>query len=269
VHLPLITPVPAAPQRDASHRRTHGRPRRRRRALIAALVTLAVVVVGGGLVTTHLTGTLDLTGGSPTPESLQAAPPRLSMPEGKPFIIDALTTGGQWFGTEVVGEPGSNCDVTDGALRVARASPGFFTCAGPEKQISGDHTIAVTARIEKPGSCIGIWLYWSEQRSYQLTACEDAFRVAVDRNGEISYVVREVPLGDATLRVGTSMRLQVVVRDGVVRFGHDGIQVGEAPLPEADIDRGRPMIGLVSPPEPGTPPYAASFNDIDVRTLAG
>jgi hypothetical protein len=52
-------------------------------------------------------------------------------------------------------------------------------------------------------------------------------------------------------------------------FGHDGTLVGEAVLPEKDIDRGRPMLGLVNAPGDNTPTYAASFNDVEVRIIAG
>ncbi|GAA0799824.1 serine/threonine-protein kinase [Spirilliplanes yamanashiensis] len=266
-----ITPhVVAVPGRHVQ-RHAQRRAGRGRRALVAVLAVLGVLTaLGAGFLGVRAAGVFDGSAASPGPSATagpSAAPaPRMSLPPGEPFIVDALTTRGQWTGTFVVGEEGSNCDVTDGALRVNRVAPGFFTCAGPEKQLSGDHTIAVTARIEQPGTCLGVWLYWSQERSYQLTACEDAFRIAVDRDGAVSYVLRDVPLA-ATLPVGQDVRLQVVVRDGVVRFGHDDVQVAEAPLPEADIDRGRPMIGLVSAPGDDTPPYGATFNDIEVRTL--
>ncbi|MEV6634839.1 serine/threonine-protein kinase [Actinoplanes sp. NPDC051470] len=230
------------------------KPRRsRRRWLVAALAAVILLLGAAGLVAQRKL-------------AAQPGPPPFGLPAGRPFITDTLTVAGQWNGTFIVGEEQSNCDVTQGALRVHRVSPGFYTCAGPEKELSGDHAIAVTGRIEEPGSCLGVWLYWKAERSYQITACEDAFRLAVDRDGEIAYVAREVPLtGAGQLKVGQPVRLQVVVRGGVVRFGHDGVQVGEAALPETDIDRGRPMIGLVSAPGNETPPYGASFNDVEVR----
>ncbi|WP_285689034.1 serine/threonine-protein kinase [Actinoplanes sp. NBRC 103695] len=239
--------------------------RGRRRVWIGVLAALATLLVlgAGALAAARVfdTGTT-VDSGRPSP------PASFALPEGKVFIADTLTVGGQWNGTYVVGEEESNCDVTDGALRAHRVSPGFFTCSGPEKELAGDHTIEVTGRIEEPGTCLGIWLYWQVARSYQLTACEDAFRLSVDRDGAIAYVVREVELGAPGLRRDTPIRLQVVVRDGVARFGHDGVPVGEAALPEADIDRGRPMIGLVTAPGDESPPWAASFNDVEVRTLS-
>ncbi|MFG1610640.1 protein kinase [Actinoplanes sp. NPDC049265] len=273
------------PLRAAVDQVTRPRPRRRR-LLIGVFAALGALLLfgAGGLAATRVPDVLaklrppaatrpsatppSATPPSATPPSATATP--LTLPAGKPFIADALTVAGQWNGTFIVGEEKSNCDVTEGALRVHRVSPGFYTCDGPPKEVAGDHTLAVTGRIEEPGTCLGVWLYWRVERSYRITACEDAFRLAVDRNGEITYVAREVRLNAAeTLPVGRPVRLQVVVRDGVVRFGHDGVQVGEAPLPEADIDRGRPMIGLVSAPGRDVPPYSASFNDIEVRTLGG
>ncbi len=157
----------------------------------------------------------------------------------------------------------------ENALRVKRVTPGAYTCAGPDKKVKGDHTIAVTARIEKPGTCIGIWLYWEEPRSYSLTACEDTFRLAVEREDGSGYVIREFPLDEA-LPLNRPLRMQVLVQGDRVSFGHDGVLIGEADLPEDDIKEGvAAVIGLVSAPGDDSPPYGANFNDIEVRTLEG
>jgi hypothetical protein len=53
--------------------------------------------------------------------------------------------------------------------------------------------------------------------------------------------------------------MQVVIHNGVVQFGHDGILVGEAEPAENGITSGKLMIGLVSAPDHNTPPYGRVF----------
>ncbi|MDR7276127.1 serine/threonine-protein kinase [Catenuloplanes atrovinosus] len=260
-------PVPAAPVRRAGGGG---------RLLVGALVVLLAIAVvgGGGLLAAHTAGAFGAAAGdeldaeAETPDvPAEDTPPALTVPPGSPVVTDALTEGGQWHGTYIVDEEESNCDVRDGALRAQRITPGKYICAGPETPIEGDHTVSVTARLEKPGTCLGVWLYWEIPRSYRLTACETAFRIEVDREDGTGRLLREVPL-ETPLPLDEPLRLQVVVENDTVRFGHDGVLVAESPLPEPDITAGRAAaVGLVSAPGDETPPYGASFTDIEVDSL--
>ena len=265
--LPTVNFAPADPRRSASGGPAHARPRRRRLVVGLLAVFGALVLFGGGAAVASAGGLLGGARAAKRTTAPASRPTPFALPTGTPFIADALTATGQWSTTYIQGEPGSNCGVSGAALRVARVTPGSFACSGPEKQLGGDLTVAVTARIEEPGSCIGIWLYWTAAGDYRLTACEDAFRLVVERPDTNPYVVREVPITGAPLRVGVPVQMQVVVRDKTVQFGHDGVLVGAAALAESDIVGGKVLLGLVSAPENDTPPYGVSFNDVDVRSL--
>ncbi|MFI5841404.1 serine/threonine protein kinase [Catenuloplanes sp. NPDC051500] len=247
----------------------------RSRAVVGTLVVMLLIFLAGGagIVAAHAAGIFgahvenerEYDAGTPTPSPSDDA---FTLPKGgKTVVVDALTSGGQWYGTYIEGEEESECDVVDGALRVKRVTPGTYSCGGPEKKVKGDHTISVTARIEKPGTCLGIWLFWEQARAYSLTACEKSFRLAVDRENGSGYIIREFPLDEA-LPLNKPLHMQVLVQDDTVRFGHDDILIGEADLPEADIKEGvAAVIGMVSAPGDDSPPYGASFNDIEVRSL--
>src|SRR3712207_8996342 len=58
------------------------------------------------------------------------------------------------------------------SMRAQRVSPGVYQCEGPEKQLTGDHTVAVTATLEHPGTCVGLWFHWTERASYILRSEE-------------------------------------------------------------------------------------------------
>jgi hypothetical protein len=269
-------PAPPAPRSVPP--RPGARPARRsRRVVIGALAGAVVFILlaGAGAVAiaaavlndeTSTSDAFDSEAADPTDET--GTPSAFTLPKGKPFIVDALTSDGQWTASEIVGEEESHCGVTDGALRVQRATPGTYVCDGPKKEISGDHTVAVTARMEKPGTCVGVWLYFSEPSSYELRACETSWQLTANVNGG-SYAVRRIDTAEDPLPIGEPIRLQVLVRDDVVSFGHDGVRVGEAPLPESEISRGRDLLGLVNDPDDDTAPYAASFNDFEVSRLTG
>jgi eukaryotic-like serine/threonine-protein kinase len=245
------------------------------KALIGSLVVVLLVFLAGGagvlaahaagLFGAHVENERENAADTPTPAPTDEA---FTLPKGgKTVVVDALTSAGQWYGTYIEGEEESECDVLDGALRVQRVTPGTYSCGGPDKKVKGDHSISVTARIERPGTCIGIWLFWEQPRAYSLTACEDTFRLAVDREDGSGYIIREFPLDEA-LPLNKPLHMQVLVEDDTVSFGHDGILIGEADLPESDIKEGvAAVIGMVSAPGDESPPYGASFNDIEVRTL--
>ncbi len=258
----VVRPVP----------RAHARPRRKRRVLVGVLAAVGALTLlaGGAYVVADLTGVAGPVGRAPgaaAPATSGPGGPPLVLPDGAPFIVDSLSTGGQWFDSEIGGEAGSNCRITGGVLRAQRVTPGVFTCEGPEKDLTGDHTVAVTARIEKPGTCAGIWFHWTDRSSYVLTACPDFFRVGIEQAEADTYVLRDVPLA-VPLVVGEKFRLQLVVEDGVARFGHDDRLVGEATLPQPALDRGRTFLGLLNHPDDETPPYAVSFTDVEIRTLS-
>ncbi len=274
---------PAGPDRIASvadadtaarpARGAHARPPRRRRLLVGVLAAVGALTLfaGGAYVVADLTG---IAGPDQRAARDAAAPattppggPSLVLPDGTPFVVDSLSTGGQWFDSEIAGEAGSNCRITGGVLRAQRVTPGVYTCEGPEKSLTGDHTVAVTVRIEKPGTCAGIWFHWTDRGSYLLTACPDSFRVGIAQAEADTYVLRDVPLTEP-LVVGEEFRLQLVVQDGVARFGHDDRLVGEATLPAPALDRGRTLLGLLNHPTDETSPYAVSFTDVEIRTLA-
>ncbi|WP_051797079.1 serine/threonine protein kinase [Catenuloplanes japonicus] len=251
-------------------------PRRGGRTVGVLVVVVLLLLAGtGGVVAAQAAGMFgaavenerDNEAAGPTTPAPSPSDDVFTLPKGKSLIVDALTNPGQWYGTYIVGEEESECDVLEGALRVQRVTPGSYTCGGPDDKVKGDHTVAVTARLEKPGTCIGIWLFWEQPRSYQLTACEDAFRLSVEREDGSGYVIREFPLTEA-LPLNKPLRMQVLVEGDGVSFGHDGILIGQADLPEKDITEGiAAVIGMVSAPGDDSPPYGASFNDIEVRTL--
>jgi len=231
---------------------------------LVALV--AAALNNGGSTSESITEPSDAPSSGPARPAPRVTPSAFSLPKGKPFIVDALTTDGQWTASEIVGEEKSYCEVSDGALRVQRVSPGSYACDGPTKEISGDHTVAVTARLEKNGTCAAVWLYFSEATSYELRACRTSWQLNANIN-ESSYAIRSIATPQDVLPTGRPVRLQVLVRDGLVTFGHDGVRVGDAPLAEPGISHGRTLIGLVTDPADKTPPYAASFNDFEVQRL--
>ncbi|GAA0806490.1 serine/threonine-protein kinase [Spirilliplanes yamanashiensis] len=255
-------PPPGPPRGHRGAARAAGRrPGRTRRVVVGALAAFGALVLAGlAAAVIH-----DYTSTTHGPAYVETV---YTLPQGTPFIADSLSTGGQYLDSEIEGETGSHCRIADGAMRAQRVTPGVYQCEGPEKQLAGDHTVAVTATVEQPGTCVAFWLHWSSRGSYVVTACAAGVTVTVEQTDRDNYTLGDL-VWDAPLPVGEPVRFELAVEGGVLTVAHDGVYAGDIPLPEAGLDRGRTFFGIASDPADDTPPYAASFSDVEIQTLGG
>jgi serine/threonine protein kinase len=247
--------------------------------VIAGIATVVLVLRAQNPVSTgtQTTGNGREGAGGPGPGATQprtpaadAQPTRPATPApaepkgGEPIIQDPLNKPGQWLDSEIR-EQNANC-FTRGVMRVARVDRGTYQCVGPEETIEDDFGIEVTTALQSAGSCAAIWFHWEPARGGQvLRVCQNEISVAADtpndrRVYETFTLARRITLRQA-------VRIHLVIREGEAQVFRGGNFVGRVPLPEDGPDEGRFLLGLSVEAVGQSPPFAATFANVDVRSL--
>jgi predicted Ser/Thr protein kinase len=179
------------------------------------------------------------------------------------LIRDPLTEQGEWFESGIR-EEGAQC-VFDGALRASRISPGDFACAGPERDIPGNSSVAVTTALQTPGACASIWFRWNGEAGYRLLVCTTVVQLVVDRPEQDRALLTVRP--GQPIGIGQGVDVGIEARGGSATVSLDGVTLGRARLPEADLTQGEVLLGIGVGAGPFRPPFAVAFADVDIRAL--
>ncbi|HWS35221.1 MAG TPA: hypothetical protein VN408_21075, partial [Actinoplanes sp.] len=104
----------------------------------------------------------------------------------------------------------------------------------------------------------------SDTWQYSVEVCEDAWRLIVADQGQGDpRVVRE--WSDPATDAGEDIRLQLLVQDGMVRIGHDGVLIGDHKIgPGFGL---RNELGVTSAPATEQGPFLVSYADAEVHAL--
>ncbi|MFI1993447.1 serine/threonine-protein kinase [Actinoplanes sp. NPDC020271] len=226
--------------------------RKRRRGVRTLVVVLALALAGG-------------LGFALRPRNDDDVPKddvtRLVMPSGTLELSDPLVVEGKWEQTSVEGDK-TYCRYVDDRLQVQNHSTGVWQCQGERVDLKGSFAVEVSARIERAGSCLGVWFAESRERVYRLDVCANAWRVQAESQGNGDTL----PVHEWASPVavpGTELRLQVAVQDGVLRVGHDGILIGEQTMPETDVTGGAFGLGVISDQSDAR----VSFSDVEAWSV--
>ncbi|MEV4642218.1 serine/threonine-protein kinase [Actinoplanes sp. NPDC049548] len=285
----LLSEVTADPRYD-----DYEPPRERSRRGHPLLAALAVLLVIAGLTTVGLVvhanarnrtpaaGTPSADGGSaagaPEPSREETSAPDEPEPTptgggtpvpvepsgGEPILQDPLNQPGLWLDSEIREEQ-ARCFIR-GVMRPERVDRGTYQCAGPTEDIEDDFGVQVTTTLQTAGSCAAIWFHWSDDKGGQvLRVCQDEISVAADMPDD-RRVYDDVRL-DQRIPLKKTTRVHLVVREGVAQVFLGGDFVSEISLPEGGPDAGEVRLGLIAEAEDTDPPYAATFSDVDIRSL--
>jgi hypothetical protein len=248
------------------------------KALIGTVVVLALVLAGGIAFAARAGGTwwdkrdqaAAPTASAPTgPATASAgtAPAAMVLPSGTLELSDPLNDEYKWKASSVQNGK-TYCRFADDELQIQNTVTGIWLCSGPELQTKGDFAVEVTGRIERAGSCLGLWIASTMAKRYRLDACQNKWQLRAEDQGNGDSALLHQWTGVAG-EVGKELRLQVVVQKGVVSVGHDGILVGKQALPDSqDLAGGYFDLGLISDPAAKKGPFRVSFKNIEVRVLA-
>ncbi|WP_041841227.1 serine/threonine protein kinase [Actinoplanes friuliensis] len=239
------------------------RPKRRSRALVATVAVLALALAGGLGFVVRTSGWLGPAAQDKQTVVQKEELPALVVPGGSVKLTDPLTAADNWEAYEVENNR-TYCRYAGGRLQVRNFQDGLWQCAGPSPDVGGSYAVQVNGRIEKAGSCLVVWFAESAQWRYSLEVCEDAWRLNVEDQGEGEpRVVRQ--WADSGTDAGQDLRLQMVVQDGTVRVGHDGILIGEHRM--GPDFAGVFTLGVASAPATEQGPFHVSYKDIEIRAI--
>ncbi len=258
---PPVPPV-RPPDGVPGHRPAHARRRSRWRIVLIGLLVLTVLLAGtavAGLMLVELGSGL-----SPANPSAEVEDEPGPTDVGVSMISDPLNEPGQWSDSEIT-EDGSSC-VIDGVMRARQKNRGIYQCTGPEKDVPPDSSVDVTTTLETDGSCAAIWLRWNGDAGYQVRLCADAVHVAIDRP-EDKRILQSMPLNEPIV-VDQPTTLRVVVWNQTVEVLVDGVSVGSTELTEVDLAEGQVLLGMSVDSVTARPPFAVSFANVDIRSLA-
>jgi serine/threonine protein kinase len=289
---PVPSPVIALPTPPPTHTPVGGGRRRPRGG--KWLVALAVLVVLAGTATvasllrvgdssagetpvaaSPSTGLVSSAPATSAPASVAPAPAPARTPTrkptpaeprgGEPIIQDPLGQPGQWLDSEIR-EEHANC-FTKGVMRAARVDRGTFQCAGPKESIEDDFGVAVSTALLSPGSCAAIWFHWTggDTGGQVLRLCEREVSIAYDRPADRRVLGRIALTRPVTLKKTT--RIHMTIRDRTVDVWRDGGYAGAIRLPADGPTAGQVQLGISVEALDGTPPYTATFADVDIRSL--
>ncbi len=259
---PPVPPVRPA-DREPTRRPAHARRRSWWRIVLIGLlglVLLAGTALAGMVLVEFAFGSYSLSPGA----EVEFEPESESGAVGVSLIQDPLNEPGQWLDSELA-EDGSSC-VIDGVLRASQRSRGVYQCSGPDTDIPPDSSVEVTTTLETAGSCSAIWLRWNGTAGYQVRVCADAVHVAIDRP-EDKRILRSMPLSRPIV-VDKPTALRVVVLNEAVEVLIDGVSTGFTDLTDVDLDRGQILLGISVDSVTARPPFAVSFANVDIRSLA-
>jgi len=198
---------------------------------------------------------------SARPTTAAATPPAAG---GRVLIQDSLSQPGQWQNSELPGQE-AGCAVR-GVLRATLTDRGAFQCTGPQKQTTGDISVAVTTSLETQSTCAAVWVHWTDADGGQvLRICQEGFTLAADTpddqasSGTLS-LARPIPLHKA-------IRVRLAVAGRGVGVFLNGASIGRLQLPPGSATGGQVVLGASVASLVVAPPYSVTFADIDVRAL--
>jgi hypothetical protein len=271
------TPVPALPAPPAAgtaaaETAAVPRPARGRRRAVAALVALLVLATAGiaaGMATGHIRiggkpGTTAAPG-KPTPAGTSTSAPATAgsvLPGGRRIVSDTLAAPREWQ-VRNDEQQQATCDFA-GALVVTRRTAGSYRCPGSVTPV-GDLAAFVDVRLRATGSpdktCAGIWFRFDTNSGYLLRICADGITLSTHRaDGQQPFeVLREWP---GTLAADEVVRIGVAAVDDELTVYRDGQPVGSHT--DAQFNRGRVVLGIVTAPDAGRGTFAVSFANVEV-----
>jgi predicted Ser/Thr protein kinase len=234
---------------------------RRRTPLIATVLVLALVLAGGvGFV---VKAGSDWWGGR-DPDAT-GADTAMILPSGTLAISNPLVTDGEWEESSVQ-DGKTYCAFSNDGLGVQNQDSGIWRCSGPDLEVKGVFAVEVTGRIDRAGSCLGIWFAATPAMRYRLDACEDSWQLHAEQEASGDSTVLQQWAVDSAL--GADIHPQLVVENDVVRVGNAGVRLGEQDLHEPDLTGSWFDLGVVSRPDEVTGPFRVTFTDIKVRVAA-
>ncbi|MCO8271596.1 serine/threonine protein kinase [Actinoplanes sp. TRM 88003] len=231
--------------------KTRRAPRPRRKAVVAAVVTLALAAGTG----------IALRQGNTDDQSKSVKEAAMVLPNGTLAISNPLVTDGEWKPSSVQNGR-TYCRFSNDGLGIQNQDPGIWRCSAPDVEVKGVFAVEVTGRLDRAGSCLGIWFASTPAMRYRLDACPGVWQLHAEEEASGDSVV----LQDwAVTGTGPEMHPQLVIENDVVRVGNNGIRLGEQKLGEPDLTGGRFDLGVVSAPDARKGPFGVTFTDIEVR----
>ncbi|GAA1614218.1 serine/threonine-protein kinase [Actinoplanes couchii] len=232
-------------------------------ALVAAVVAVVLVLAGGTVFALHAGRDWwdDARAGTPAGSS-----PVMRLPGGTVAASDPLVTDGAWESKSV--QSGRTfCRFTDDGLLIQNQNSGVWLCENTDLEVKGVFSVEVTGRIERAGSCLGIWFASTPAMRYRLAVCPGVWQLESEQeaNGD-SAVLKQWKVDSGPL--GTEIHPQLVVENDVVRVGNAGTQLGEHKLNEPDLTGGWFHLGVISVDGAGLGPFQVNFADIEIRVGA-
>ncbi|WP_430781604.1 serine/threonine-protein kinase [Actinoplanes sp. G11-F43] len=236
-------------------REVYARPAPRRRprtALIATVLVLALTLAAGSGLALGVSRDWWT---EPEP-----ADTRMVLPSGTLEISDSLVTDGHYKPVSVAGGR-TYCKISDDGLRIQNRDAGIWRCSGPDLEVKGVFSVEVIGRIDRPGSCLGVWFASTLAMRYRLDACADVWQLHAEQeaNGD-SVVLRQWPVAS-----GSELHPQLVVENDLVRVGNNGVLLGEQKLNEPELRGNWFDLGVVSATDDGKGPFGVTFTNIEVR----
>ncbi|MFI5931985.1 serine/threonine protein kinase [Actinoplanes sp. NPDC051494] len=212
---PVSRPAPPASRAAPPERRA--RPRRR-------VARIAGAVVAAGLLAVAVPLGIDAAGNAPESVDAVSSPlgvvPASTDPALDTSWVDPLTADGNW---EKVSTRAYSCTPGSRGLTIAGSQDyDGFTCAGPRKVFSGDHSVAVELDDLSPQACAQIRFRRSGSAGYKLEICRDGSHLEVtDPDGNAQPISRT----EVRLTFPARHRIVIDIVDEVAAVRIDGDKV--------------------------------------------
>ncbi|MFI5937941.1 serine/threonine-protein kinase [Actinoplanes sp. NPDC051494] len=240
------------------------------RALIAVIVVLALTLAGGLGFVVDAGGdwwdNRDHGGPAAVARTQPSADTAMDLPSGTVVLSTSLATDGEWEESSVQ-DGKTHCAYNDVGLEVQNQDPTVWLCSGPELQLKGVFAVEVTGRIDRAGSCLGLWFAATSAMRYLVQACADRWQLQAEQEGNGDTTVLKEWAVDSGAP-GTDIRMQVVVENNVVRVGDAGVRLGEQVLREPDLTGNWFNLGVLNEPGDTTGPFRVTFTDVKVWVQA-
>jgi hypothetical protein len=245
--------------------RSHRRPSRAK--AVAAAAVAVVLTVGGVLaLLDRQPGPRSAAGiGAPAASGSASAPSNGAAGAGAVVFKDDLARANLW--TEEEAKEGS-CTFRDTRYVVQLKLEGLFSCdSGPSQRVAGDQHVEVDVTRGGDGACASLLLLNTGKSFYEVQFCRtfaEIYRHQFDEARPVSTFSLAEPLLD-----GQPTRASVTITGTNVEVRVNGRPVGSTVLvADAVREGGEVTVGVFGEKDGGAPPYEASFEDIEVRSVA-
>jgi hypothetical protein len=203
---------------------------------------------------------------TPTPTATPTPTPSASVgADGQEVLIaDPLNVEGVW--PERNDKANHTTCAIEGALVVTRETLGSYRCPGLQDVLT-DFSVSVDVKLRTPGSCAAVWFRF-DTAGFVLRVCAEAYYLATHGVGGPAAVtpLRTFPLADP-IALGIATRVSVTAKGTNLTFARDGQHLGD--WTQARFQRGRVVLGIFQDSQTKSPPpFAVSFANIEIRTLA-